>query len=55
VVWAVYAAYLHARATRGWDGRRATYLALAGFAGVIINFTVVNLLFSGQHSYAGIG
>ncbi len=55
VIWTIYAAYLHARATRGWDGRRATYIALAGFAGVIVNFTVVNLIFTGQHSYAGIG
>ncbi|MFV0459786.1 MAG: c-type cytochrome biogenesis protein CcsB [Actinomycetales bacterium] len=55
VVWTIYAAYLHARATRGWDGRRATYLALAGFIGIIINFTVVNVVFTGQHSYAGIG
>lgn len=55
VVWVIYAAYLHARATRGWDGRRATALALAGYVGIIINFTVVNLVFSGQHSYAGIG
>lgn len=55
VVWTIYAAYLHARATRGWEGRRATIIALLGFAGVVINFTVVNVVFSGQHSYAGIG
>lgn len=55
VIWVVYAAYLHARATRGWDGRRATYLALAGFVCVIINFAVVNVYFVGEHSYAGIG
>lgn len=55
VVWTIYAAYLHARATRGWDGRRATIISMLGFAGVIINFTVVNVIFTGQHSYAGIG
>ncbi len=55
VVWTIYAAYLHARATRGWDGRRATYIALLGFAAVIVNFSVVNVFFTGQHSYAGIG
>ena len=55
VIWVVYAAYLHARATRGWDGRRAAYLALAGYACVLINFLVVNVFFSGEHSYAGIG
>lgn len=55
VIWVVYAAYLHARATRGWDGRRAAYLSLAGYACVLVNFLVVNVFFSGQHSYAGIG
>ena len=55
VIWVVYAAYLHARATRGWSGRRAAYLALAGYVCVLVNFGVVNVLFSGLHSYAGIG
>lgn len=55
VVWVVYAAYLHARATRGWTGRRATMIALAGFVCVILNFTVVNMYFAGRHSYAGVG
>jgi cytochrome c-type biogenesis protein CcsB len=55
VIWVVYAAYLHARATRGWDGRRAAYLALAGYACVLVNFGVVNVFFPGNHSYAGIG
>lgn len=55
VIWVVYAAYLHARATRGWDGRRAAYLSIAGFVCVLVNFGIVNVFFSGQHSYAGIG
>lgn len=55
VIFTVYAAYLHARATGGWNGRRATYLALAGYACVLVNFGVVNVFFPGQHSYAGIG
>ena len=55
VVWVVYAGYLHARATRGWDGRRAAYLALAGYACVLFNFGVVNVFLVGWHSYAGIG
>lgn len=55
VIWVVYAAYLHARATRGWSGRRAAYLGLAGYVCVLVNFGVVNVLFSGLHSYAGIG
>lgn len=52
LVWVAYAAYLHARATRGWSGRRAAYLSLVGFGFLILNFTVVNLLLQGLHSYA---
>ncbi len=55
VIFVVYAAYLHARATGGWNGRRATWLALAGYACVLVNFGVVNVFFPGNHSYAGIG
>ncbi|MEJ2578410.1 MAG: c-type cytochrome biogenesis protein CcsB [Kineosporiaceae bacterium] len=54
VIWVVYAGYLHARATRGWDGSRAALLALAGYACLLFNFAVVNLLFVGLHSYAGV-
>jgi cytochrome c-type biogenesis protein CcsB len=54
VIWVVYAGYLHARATRGWDGRRAAYLACAGYACILFNFGVVNVFFVGLHSYSGI-
>ncbi|QDB80850.1 c-type cytochrome biogenesis protein CcsB [Georgenia sp. 311] len=52
VVWVVYAAYLHARATRGWDGRKAAYLGLSGFALVLVNYFGVNLLADTIHGYA---
>ena len=52
VVWVVYAAYLHARATRGWDGRKAAYLGLSGFALVLVNYFVVNLFTETVHGYA---
>ncbi len=54
VVWIVYAAYLHARTTRGWSGRRAAYFVLVGYACVLFNFTGVNLIFNGKHSYSGL-
>lgn len=54
VIWVVYAAYLHARVTSGWSKQRATYIALAGFACIVVNYTVVNLFFVGQHSYSGL-
>jgi cytochrome c-type biogenesis protein CcsB len=53
VIWVIYAAYLHARATTGWSARAANYLALAGFGAILINYTVVNVFFVGQHSYSG--
>jgi cytochrome c-type biogenesis protein CcsB len=54
VIWVVYAAYMHARATAGWEPRRAMAIALAGYVCVLLNFTVVNLFFTGLHSYSGL-
>jgi cytochrome c-type biogenesis protein CcsB len=54
VAWVVYAAYLHARTTRGWSGRRAAYFVFVGYAVVIANFTVVNMVLPGKHSYSGL-
>ena len=54
VTWVVYAAYLHARATAGWRGRRAATIAIIGWFVFIFNFVGVNLLVSGLHSYAGV-
>ncbi|MFZ0160456.1 MAG: c-type cytochrome biogenesis protein CcsB, partial [Kineosporiaceae bacterium] len=52
VIWVVYAAHLHARATRGWDGRRAAYIALFGYGCLLANFLVVNFFAVGKHTYA---
>jgi cytochrome c-type biogenesis protein CcsB len=54
VVWVIYAAYLHARATAGWRGRKAALVAVVGWLAFLFNFVGVNLLISGLHSYAGI-
>jgi len=54
ITWVVYAAYLHARSTAGWKGRRAAYLALLGTATLWFNFIGINYFSStSQHSYAG--
>lgn len=53
IVWVIYAAYLHARATPSVRRRTATYLALAGWAALLFNQYGVNLFFSGLHSYSG--
>ncbi len=53
IVWLVYAAFLHARITRGWHGRRAAILSIAGFLATIFCYLGVNLVLSGLHSYGG--
>jgi cytochrome c-type biogenesis protein CcsB len=53
IVWLVYAAFLHARITRGWHGKRAAILSLAGFLATIFCYLGVNLVLSGLHSYGG--
>lgn len=53
IVWFVYAAFLHARLTRGWVGRRAAWLSIVGFAATIFCYLGVNLVLSGLHSYGG--
>lgn len=51
ITWLVFAAYLHARITRGWQGRRPALLAAAGFVVVWVCYLGVNLLGKGLHSY----
>jgi cytochrome c-type biogenesis protein CcsB len=54
ITWVVYAAFLHARATAGWRGRRAQYIQLLGFASLCFNILVVQVFITGLHSYAGV-
>jgi cytochrome c-type biogenesis protein CcsB len=54
VSWVVYAAYLHARATSGWRGSRATWIVILGWMTMMVNLFAINLVTSGLHSYAGI-
>ncbi len=51
ITWLVFAAYLHARITRGWQGRRPALLAAGGFVVVWVCYLGVNLLGKGLHSY----
>jgi cytochrome c-type biogenesis protein CcsB len=53
IVWFIYAAFLHARFTRGWVGRRAAWLSIFGFAATLFCYLGVNLVLSGLHSYGG--
>lgn len=53
ITWVVYAAYLHARSTAGWRGKKAAYLALVGMATLWFNFIGINYFSTtSQHSYA---
>ncbi|MEH2438675.1 c-type cytochrome biogenesis protein CcsB [Nostoc sp.] len=51
ITWLVFAAYLHARITRGWQGLRPAILAATGFVVVWVCYLGVNLLGKGLHSY----
>ena len=51
ITWFFYAITLHARYTRGWNGKRLALLALCGFASVMFTYFGVNFLLSGLHSY----
>ena len=51
ITWLVFAAYLHARITRSWQGRRPAILAAIGFLVVWICYLGVNILGKGLHSY----
>ena len=55
ITWLAYAAYLHARATAGWKGSKASVVALIGYATVLFSYFGVNILFNGLHSYGGVG
>jgi cytochrome c-type biogenesis protein CcsB len=54
ITWVLYAAYLHARATGGWRGRRAHYIQILGFISLAVNILVVQVFITGMHSYAGL-
>ncbi|MCU0528258.1 MAG: c-type cytochrome biogenesis protein CcsB [Cyanobium sp. Prado107] len=51
ICWLVYAAYLHTRLIRGWQGRRPALLASAGLVVIAVCYIGVNLLGIGLHSY----
>ena len=52
--WVLYAAYLHARSTHGWRGRRAGWIGGIAFVALMITYYAVNLWIVGLHSYAGV-
>jgi cytochrome c-type biogenesis protein CcsB len=53
ITWTIFAGYLHARATAGWRGRKAAWVAMVGFVSLLITYYAVNLWIAGLHSYRG--
>ena len=51
ITWLVFAAYLHTRITKGWQGRKPALLASAGLLVIWTCYLGVNLLGKGLHSY----
>lgn len=51
ITWLVFAAYLHARIIKGWEGKKPAILASLGFFVVWICYLGVNFLGQGLHSY----
>jgi len=55
ITWLVFAAYLHARITKGWQGQKTAILASFGFFVIWICYLGVNFLGKGLHSYGWLG
>ena len=51
ICWLLYAAYLHVRLVRGWQGRKPAFIAVLGLFLIAICYIGVNLLGVGLHSY----
>lgn len=52
ITWLFYAAFLHLRLSRGWEGEKSAWLAVIGFIIIMFNLIAVNLILAGLHSYA---
>jgi len=54
ITWLVFASYLHARITKGWQGKKTALLGSIGFFVIWICYLGVNFLGKGLHSYGWI-
>ena len=54
ITWVAYAAYLHARVTIGWRGRKAAWLCLLAGSTFIFNYVYINVWGTGKHTYSGL-
>ena len=51
ITWLIFATYLHARITKGWEGKKTAILGGLGFFVIWICYLGVNFLGKGLHSY----
>ncbi|MBU4305894.1 MAG: c-type cytochrome biogenesis protein CcsB [Candidatus Omnitrophica bacterium] len=51
ITWLIYAAYLHARLSSGWRGRKTAILSIGGFVSVLFTYLGVSFLLPGRHAY----
>ena len=51
ITWLVFASYLHARITKGWEGEKTAILGSIGFFVIWVCYLGVNFLGKGLHSY----
>ncbi|NDD78978.1 MAG: c-type cytochrome biogenesis protein CcsB, partial [Actinobacteria bacterium] len=54
ITWVAYAAYLHARVTVGWRGRKAAWLCLLAGSTFLFNYIYINIWGTGKHTYSGL-
>ena len=54
ITWVAYAAYLHARVTIGWRGRKAAWLCLLAGSTFLFNYIYINVWGTGRHTYSGL-
>lgn len=54
ITWVAYAAYLHARVTVGWRGRKAAWLCLLAGSTFLFNYIYINVWGTGKHTYSGL-
>jgi len=54
ITWILYAAYLHARVTAGWKGRKAAWLSLIAGSCYLFNYVYINVWGTGRHTYSGL-
>jgi cytochrome c-type biogenesis protein CcsB len=51
ITWIIFATYLHARITKGWEGKKTAILGSIGFFVIWICYLGVNFLGKGLHTY----